>query len=35
VQVSLAEDYKDIPNIKDPALQGMINVRLRRMIRDD
>ena len=32
--VSLAEDYKDIPNIKDPALQGMINVRLRQMIRD-
>jgi hypothetical protein len=31
---SLAEDYKDIPNIKDPALQGMINVRLRQMIRD-
>jgi hypothetical protein len=32
--VSLAEDYKDLPDIKDPALQGMINVRLRQLIRD-
>jgi hypothetical protein len=32
--VSLAEDFQNLPSITDPALQGMINVRLRQMIRD-
>jgi hypothetical protein len=32
--VTLAEDFHDLPEIRDPALQGMINVRLRQMIRD-